>query len=121
MFIDPLLSKFQCGFRKSYDAQDCLLAMLEHWKSAFDQGNVFAALLTGLKSYLTIETTQHKIKKEHAWHLLASVKAHRHVRRVGVQMCRCVMRVSMMGNESRREGVQSTLNLADSIRSTLWQ
>ena len=48
MFIDPLLSKFQCGFRKSYDAQDCLLAMLEHWKSAFDKGNVFAALLTDL-------------------------------------------------------------------------
>ena len=30
LFIDPLLSKFQCGFRKGYDAQDCLLAMLEN-------------------------------------------------------------------------------------------
>ena len=25
------------GFRKGYDAQDCLLAMLEHWKSAVDK------------------------------------------------------------------------------------
>ena len=48
MFIDPLLSKFQCGFRKGYDAQDCLLAMLEHWKSAVDKGKNFRALLTDL-------------------------------------------------------------------------
>ena len=48
MFIDPLLSKFQCGFRKGYGAQDCLLAMLEHWKSAVDKGKVFGALLTDL-------------------------------------------------------------------------
>ena len=34
MFEDPLISKFQCGFRKGYGAQDCFLAMLEHWKSA---------------------------------------------------------------------------------------
>ena len=46
MFIDPLLSKFQCGFRKGYGAQDCLLAILEHWKSAIDKGKVFGALLT---------------------------------------------------------------------------
>ena len=31
MFIDLLLSKFQCGFRKGYGAQDSLLATLEHW------------------------------------------------------------------------------------------
>ena len=48
MFIAPLLSKFQCGFRKGYGAQDCLLAMLEHWKSAVDKGKVFGALLTDL-------------------------------------------------------------------------
>ena len=31
--IDPLLSKFHYGFRKGYSARDCLLAMLEHFKS----------------------------------------------------------------------------------------
>ena len=30
VFIDPLFSKFQHGFRKGYGAQDCFLAMLEH-------------------------------------------------------------------------------------------
>ena len=48
MFIDPLLSKFQCVFRKGYGAQDCLLAILEHWISAVDKGKVFGALLTDL-------------------------------------------------------------------------
>ena len=46
IFIDPLLSKFQCGFRKDYGAQDCLLAMLENWKSAVHKGKVFGGLLT---------------------------------------------------------------------------
>ena len=46
VFIDPLLSKFQCGFRNGYGAQDCLLAMLEYWKSEVDKGKVFGALLT---------------------------------------------------------------------------
>ena len=46
VFIDTLLSKFQCGFRKGYGAQDCLLAMLEYWKSEVDKGKVFGALLT---------------------------------------------------------------------------
>ena len=48
MFIDLLLSKFKCGFRRDYDAQCCLLAILEHWKLAFDKGKVFEALLLDL-------------------------------------------------------------------------
>ena len=31
-FMDPLLSKYQCGFRRGFSAQNCLLAMLEKWK-----------------------------------------------------------------------------------------
>ena len=54
MFIDPLLSKFQCGFRKSYGAQDCLLAILEHWKSVVDKGKVFGAVVTELSKPLTV-------------------------------------------------------------------
>ena len=46
--IDPLLSKSQCGFRKGFSAQHCLLAMLEKWKNAVDKGKVFGALLTDL-------------------------------------------------------------------------
>ena len=48
MSVDPLLSKFQCGFWKGYDAQDCLLAMLEHWKSEVDKGKVFWVVLADL-------------------------------------------------------------------------
>ena len=42
------LSKFQCGFRKGYSTQYCLLSMLEKWKSAVDKGKSFGALLTDL-------------------------------------------------------------------------
>ena len=38
IFIDPLLSKYQCGFRKGFSAQHCLLAMLEKWKNAVGKG-----------------------------------------------------------------------------------
>ena len=48
IFIDPLLSKYQCGFRKGFSAQHCLLAMVERWKNAVDKGKVFGALLTDL-------------------------------------------------------------------------
>ena len=46
--MDKFLSKYQCGFRKGYNAQHCLLAMIEKWKKAVDNGNVFGALLTEL-------------------------------------------------------------------------
>ena len=66
MFIDPLLSKFQCGFRKSCGAQDCLLAMLEHWKSAVDKGKVFGALLTNLSKFFDCLSHEQIIAKLNA-------------------------------------------------------
>ena len=47
-YFEPILSKFQCGFRKGFSAQHCLLAMLEKWKSAVDKKRNFGALLTDL-------------------------------------------------------------------------
>ena len=47
-YFEPILSKFQCGFRKGYSAQHYLLAMLEKWKSAVDNKINFGALLTDL-------------------------------------------------------------------------
>ena len=47
-YFETRFSKFQCGFRKGYSAQHCLLAMIEKWKRAVDNGGVFAALLTDL-------------------------------------------------------------------------
>ena len=46
--MEPLLSKYQCGLRKDYNTQSCLLAMLEKWKSSVDKGSCFGALLTDL-------------------------------------------------------------------------
>ena len=43
IFIDPLLSKYQCWFRKGFSAQDCLLG-----KKAVDKEKVFRAPLTDL-------------------------------------------------------------------------
>ena len=43
-----VLSRYQCGFRKGYDPQHCLLAMIDKWKITVDNGNVFGALLTDL-------------------------------------------------------------------------
>ena len=48
IFMDPLLSKYQCGFRKGYSVQHYLLAMLEKWKNTVDKGKIFGALLAGL-------------------------------------------------------------------------
>ena len=40
-FMDPLLSKYQCGFRRGFSAQNFLLAMLEKWNSSVDEGKAF--------------------------------------------------------------------------------
>ena len=38
----------QCGFRKRYSAQHCLLVMIQKFKEAIDRRNEFRALLTDL-------------------------------------------------------------------------
>ena len=47
-FFENNLSKIQCGFRKGYSTQHCLLLMLEKWKLAVDNNEAFGALLTDL-------------------------------------------------------------------------
>ena len=47
-FFGKFLSKQQCGFRKGYSTQQCLLALLEKWKQAVDSDQMFGALLTEL-------------------------------------------------------------------------
>ena len=31
-YFDKILSKYQCGFRKGYNSQHCLIALIEKWK-----------------------------------------------------------------------------------------
>ena len=47
-FFDNKLSKFQCGLRKGYGTQHCLLLMLKIWKGATNNSRPFGALLTDL-------------------------------------------------------------------------
>ena len=47
-YFENLLSKFQCGFRKGYNAQHCLIVLIEKWKKCVDNGGAFGALLTDL-------------------------------------------------------------------------
>ena len=42
------LSPYLCGFRKTYSAQYCLIAMLERWKKALGKKHIAGALLTDL-------------------------------------------------------------------------
>ena len=47
-YFETIFSKFQCGYRKGYGTQDCLLAMIVNRKNALDQGKGYGALLTNL-------------------------------------------------------------------------
>ena len=47
-YFDNLLSKYQCGFRKGFNAQHCLVSMIEKWKESVDSGGAFGALMTYL-------------------------------------------------------------------------
>ena len=48
LFYDSLLSKYQCGFRSGYNAQHCLITLIEKWKKSVDNGGAFGTLLTDL-------------------------------------------------------------------------
>ena len=47
-FFEDVFSKYQCGFRKGYSAQHCLLVMIEKWEKIVDCGGVFGALIAEL-------------------------------------------------------------------------
>ena len=46
--FDNIFSKFQCGFRKGFGAQHCLLLMIDIWTKAVDSNKVFGVILTDL-------------------------------------------------------------------------
>ena len=47
-YFEPFFSKFQCGFRKGFSAQQCLLSMFEKQKLAVDNQKRFGVLLMDL-------------------------------------------------------------------------
>ena len=47
-YFDTLFSNFQCGFRNDFNAQHCLLAMIEIWLKTLDKGGETGTVLTDL-------------------------------------------------------------------------
>ena len=49
-YIESKLSEFQCGFRKGFNAQHCLIVMIERWKTSLDNKCSAGVLLTNLSN-----------------------------------------------------------------------
>ena len=47
-YFETILSPKQCGFRKGFSAQHCLISLIEKWKKSIDNGGAFGALMTDL-------------------------------------------------------------------------
>ena len=46
--VKPVYSKFQCRFWKCFNAQQCLLTVVEKWRKTLDKGGETGAVLTDL-------------------------------------------------------------------------
>ena len=73
-YVKPFISKFQCGFRKGFSTQQCLLSMLEQWKSAADNQKRFGALLTDLSKAFNWILHHHLIAKLNAYRFCISLR-----------------------------------------------
>ena len=65
--VDAFLSKHQCGLRKGYSTQQCLLAMLEKWRSAVDNKKTFEVLLIDLSKAFDCLSHELLLAKLHAY------------------------------------------------------
>ena len=55
-YFDKLFPKFQCGFRKGFNVEHCLITMIEKWRRSVDGGGQVGALVTDLsKAFDCIE------------------------------------------------------------------
>ena len=54
VFFNSILSKYQCGFRRGYNAQHCLIILIEKWKKTVDNDGAFGALFTNLSKRLIV-------------------------------------------------------------------
>ena len=66
-FFQNIFSKYQTGFRKGFNPQSCLVAMIEKFKKSLDQGGEYAALLTDLSKAFDCLPHDLIIAKLHAY------------------------------------------------------
>ena len=67
LFFENISSKHQTGFRKGFNPQSCLVAMIEKFKNSLDQGGLNAALLTDLSKAFHCLALDLIIAKLHAY------------------------------------------------------
>ena len=65
--MELLLSKCQCGFRKGYNTEYYLLALVEKWKWSVDKGSSFGAILADLSKEFDCLSHKLLIAKLHAY------------------------------------------------------
>ena len=65
--LNQIFSKYQCGFRKGYNAQHCLMAMIEKWRKFLDIGGHADALLIDLSKAFDCIDHEVLIAKIHAY------------------------------------------------------
>ena len=70
VYFDDILSKFQCGFRKGYSPQHCLLHMTEKTKKIRDSKGVFVAVLTDLSKAFECSSHELLLAKLHTYGFL---------------------------------------------------
>ena len=58
-YLNKFFSKYQCGFRKGFSAQHCLIAMIEKWRQSLDSGGQATAVLTNLSK--AFDCTDHEL------------------------------------------------------------
>ena len=67
LYLNQILSKYQCGFRKGYNAQHCLMAMNEKWPKFLDIEGHAGALLIDLSKASDCIDHELLIVKLHAY------------------------------------------------------
>ena len=77
-YFEGIFDKHHCGFRKGYNTQQCLLKLLEKWKSSVDKGRDFDVLLTNLPKAFEFLDHELPIAKLDAYgfSLLAAILIH---------------------------------------------
>ena len=66
-YIEPFLSIFQCGFRKNFSAQNCILLLIEKWKKCLDKKGVCRVRLTDLSKVFDCLGHDLLVEKLHAY------------------------------------------------------